>query len=125
VSGLRKAVRGLARRSSLPVEVVELPRRRCDSAAEGAAYFVVAEALTNAQKHAHAAHVRVRVTLNADKLKTEVMDDGVGSAAEDGGMGLQGLRDRVEALGGEFTLVSPAGGGTHITASIPATAVSS
>jgi signal transduction histidine kinase len=65
------------------------------------------------------------VTLNADKLKTEVMDDGVGSAAEDGGMGLQGLRDRVEALGGEFTLVSPAGGGTHITASIPATAVSS
>jgi signal transduction histidine kinase len=80
---------------------------------------VFAEALTNAQKHAHAAAITVRIVVAGDALRVEVADDGIGGAAESAGTGLQGLRDRVEALGGGFDVDSPLHGGTRVRASIP------
>jgi signal transduction histidine kinase len=120
-SGLAPAVKSLARRSPLPLKVVALPHTRCDESVEAAAYFVVAEALTNAQKHSRATSVSVSVRLTGHRLEVEVEDDGVGGAAEAGGVGLQGLRDRVEALGGELAVVSPRALGTRLRATIPAT----
>ena len=81
---------------------------------ETTAYFVVAEALTNAVKHAEARHVRVRVGREQDVLAVEVHDDGVGGATE-----LRSLRDRVDALGGRLTVDSPAGAGTRVLAELP------
>jgi signal transduction histidine kinase len=118
--GLGSAIRGLAARATVPVTLVELPRTRLDDNAEVTAYYVVAEALANAQKHARAASVKVRVGLrHHHTLCVEVVDDGVGAAVEAPGSGLQGLRDRVEAVGGSFTVDSDAGG-TSIVARIPA-----
>ncbi|HEX6460801.1 MAG TPA: MASE1 domain-containing protein [Thermoleophilaceae bacterium] len=118
--GLAAAIRSLAGRSQLPLTVVALPHSRGDGSAEAAAYFVVAEALTNAQKHSRASSVWVSVRLMGHKLLVEVADDGVGGAHEAGGVGLQGLRDRVEALGGDFAIASRTGIGTHLRATIPA-----
>jgi signal transduction histidine kinase len=118
--GLGSAIRGLAARATVPVTLVELPRTRLDDNAEVTAYYVVAEALANAQKHARAASVKVRVGLrHHHTLCVEVVDDGAGGAVEAPGSGLQGLRDRVEAVGGSFTLDSDSGG-TSIVARIPA-----
>jgi signal transduction histidine kinase len=119
--GLAKAIRRLAGGSSVPVELVELPDGRFDSAVEVAAYFVVVEALTNAQKHSHAKSVRVRMARVGKKLEVEVGDDGIGGASMPAGQGLQGLRDRVEALEGTFGVESVAGQGTRVAATIPAT----
>ncbi len=83
-----------------------------------AAYYVVAEALANVQKHAGARRVVVSAAVDAATLVIEVSDDGSGGAAEEGS-GLRGLADRVEALGGELGLESPAGGGTRLRAAIP------
>jgi PAS domain S-box-containing protein len=117
--GLGPALEALATRAPLPVELaLELPARP-QPAAEAAAYYVVAEALTNAVKHAGAEAVRVTATLTDGRLAIEVSDDGCGGAAFGAGTGLQGLADRVEALGGRLRVMSPPGAGTTLRAELP------
>ena len=103
----------------VPITVVELPSTRFDDTAEATAYYLFAEALTNAQKHAHATSIHVRATATTRTLDLEIADDGIGGATERAGGGLTGLRDRVEALGGTFNIDSPSGHGTRIAAAIP------
>jgi signal transduction histidine kinase len=86
---------------------------------EAAAYYVVAEALTNAAKHSHASEVSVRIAREDGFTRIEVADDGVGGADTEGGSGIRGLVDRVEALGGRLSLESPLGSGTTVQAAIP------
>ena len=86
---------------------------------EPAAYYVVAEALTNTAKHAAASVVDVEVTADEDVLQVCVRDDGRGGAAAGVGTGLVGLTDRIEALGGRLTVSSPPGAGTTVLAAIP------
>jgi signal transduction histidine kinase len=118
--GLGPALRALARRSVVPVGVQVDVDRRLPEPVEVAAYYVVAEALTNAAKHAEASEVVIRVGLGADELYIEVADDGVGGATSTGGgSGLVGLRDRVEAVSGRIDVSSPPGEGTTLTARIP------
>jgi signal transduction histidine kinase len=119
--GLAPAVKGVAARATVPVTLAELPEIRLDDAAEATAYYVVAEAVTNAQKHARASAITIRVGVRHDMLRVVVSDDGDGGAIETDGSGLQGLRDRVEAIGGTFAVESGRGG-TRITARIPALA---
>jgi signal transduction histidine kinase len=119
--GLARAVEIVAARSATPVELIELPHVRLDDTAEATAYYIVLEAVTNAQRYAHASLVRVRAHLYDSQLVLVVEDDGVGGAVERSDLGLQGLRDRVEATGGEFSVRSELGHGTRITAEIPAT----
>jgi signal transduction histidine kinase len=119
--GLASAISGIAARSALPITLVELPSTRVDEAAEATAYYLFAEILANAQKHAHASSIRERATTTPGTLHLEIADDGIGGATERAGGGLTGLRDRVEALGGTFTIDSPRGHGTRIAAAIPAT----
>jgi signal transduction histidine kinase len=120
-AGLANAIKGLAERSATPVRVLELPPTRLNDAAEAAAYYVVAESLTNAQKHAGASLIQVSAALTPGLLHILVADNGRGGAVEGAGIGLQGLRDRVEAIGGSFGLESSAGEGTRVAAVIPAT----
>jgi signal transduction histidine kinase len=117
--GLPVALDGLISRATIPVELeVELDRRPPE-AVELAAYYLVSESLTNLAKHAHASSARVEVVREADCLVVEVADDGVGGAVIDGGSGLRGMQDRVDALGGRLSVTSPKGGGTRIRAEIP------
>jgi signal transduction histidine kinase len=119
--GLSKAIERAAMHSPIPIEVVlQLRSARLDPAAEAAAYYVFTEAITNAQRHAQASLIRVRAAQDHSMLHIEITDDGVGGAAETAGLGLQGLRDRVETLGGAFELDSTSGHGTRIVAAIPA-----
>jgi signal transduction histidine kinase len=118
--GLARAVEDVAARSRTPVELLELPTQRLDETAEATAYYVVLEAITNAQRYAGAISIQVRAHLNGAALRVEVADDGVGGAAEQGNLGLQGLRDRVEATGGSFQVDSIPGHGTRVVAEIPA-----
>jgi signal transduction histidine kinase len=118
--GLARAIEVAAARASTPIELVALPEGRLDEVAETSAYFVVLEALNNAQRHAGAHLIRVRVQLRGARLLVEVADDGVGGATEQDELGLQGLRDRVEAIGGTFHIRSEHGAGTRIVAAIPA-----
>jgi signal transduction histidine kinase len=118
--GLRGALAGLAERSTVPMTLLEMPSVRLDSAAEATAYYVVAEAVSNTQKHAHASAVEVRARWAHGVLHIEVVDDGVGGAEERMGSGLEGLHDRVAAMDGDLDVASPAGVGTRIVASIPA-----
>jgi signal transduction histidine kinase len=116
--GLDAAVRALAAQSPISVTVsVTLPRRP-DPPVESAAYFVIAEALANAGKHADASRVDVRIMQHEDRLSVEIHDDGVGGADPRGG-GLSGLRSRVQALDGSLAVVSPQGGPTTIRAELP------
>jgi PAS domain S-box-containing protein len=117
--GLRAAVEMLAGRAPVPVEIVDIPAERLPEAVEAAAYYLVAEALTNVAKYASASIVTVRVAANDDRLLVEIADDGVGGADPSSGSGLRGLADRVEALGGSLDVVSPAGGGTTLRAQLP------
>jgi signal transduction histidine kinase len=117
--GLAGAVREVAGRATMPVVLGELPAMRFDDTTEATAYYVVSEAIANAQKHSGADAIRVRVALGPSVLHVEVADDGAGGAIETPGSGLEGLRDRVEAVGGTFALDSPAGRGTRIHAVIP------
>jgi signal transduction histidine kinase len=117
--GLEPALATIADTSSTPVTVVGAPSGRIDPTVEATAYYVVAEAVANAQRHAGATFVRVRLAPVRSYLSVEVVDDGRGGATFRVGSGLEGLRDRVEALGGEFRLDSPPGGGTRILAGIP------
>jgi len=117
--GLAGALGALAGRSPVPVTIEELPTERLPQPVEAAAYFVVSEALANVAKHAPGATAWVRATVEAGKLLVEVADDGPGGAATAPGSGLQGLDDRVAAVGGQLEIANPSGGGTRIRASIP------
>jgi len=116
--GLAAAIEALGRRSAMPVTVDADPEQRPLPVVETAAYFVVAEALTNVAKHGGGAAARVRVQRAGDDLVIDVADDGPGGADPDGG-GLTGLRHRVEALDGTLTVTSPRGGGTIVHAELP------
>jgi len=117
--GLAAAIDSLAERTPIPVHARVLPDR-IEPEAEVAAYFVVAETVTNAVKHADATEVRVEASLDAEHLSVTVADDGRGGADPRTGSGLQGLIDRVVAVGGSLTIDSPPGGGTTLRAIIPA-----
>ena len=117
--GLGPALRGLARRSPVPATVTIRADGRLPEPVEVAAYYVVAEALTNAARHAAASQIRVEVSKNGDALRLCVSDDGVGGADPAHGSGLTGLSDRVEALGGIMSVKSPRGGGTSIDVMLP------
>jgi len=123
--GLRPAVDALAARAPLPVEVEEIPDERLPEPVEAAAYYLIAEALTNVAKYAQASAVRVRIAAGDGDLVVEVSDDGVGGADPAAGSGLRGLADRVEALGGALAIVSAAGAGTVLRARIPSAGVTS
>ena len=117
--GLAPALRTLARRSPVPVVLdVRLPGGVAESV-EVAAYYFVAETLTNTTKHAEASRVDVTVELRDGRLCVRVRDDGVGGADPACGSGLVGLKDRIEAFGGTMTLDSPSGGGTTLVAQLP------
>jgi len=118
--GLRAAVEMLAGRAPVPVEIADIPDERLPEPVEAAAYYLIAEALTNVAKYARASAVRVRVAASDAGVSVEVSDDGVGGADAAAGSGLRGLADRVEALGGSLDVVSPAGAGTSLRAEIPA-----
>ena len=115
--GLRAGVDALVDRVDLPVQV-DLPAERLRAEVEASAYFVVAEALTNIMKHSHASHADVTASVENGSLQVDVRDDGIGGA-DPGGHGLVGMADRVTALGGQLTIDSPAGCGTHVSARIP------
>lgn len=117
--GLRPALRTLARRSALPVELDVHVDGRQPEPVEVAAYYVVAEALTNAVKYAQATLVNVHVQVRGNYLHLSLSDDGVGGADPKRGTGLIGLIDRVEALGGALALDSPPGQGTRLHADFP------
>jgi signal transduction histidine kinase len=117
--GLAPALRDVAARAAVPVEVGELPEERLAGPVEAAAYFTVSEALTNVTRYANASAARIDVRTRDGRLAIEVADDGVGGAVAGGGSGLRGLADRLGALGGELRVESPSGAGTRLSATIP------
>jgi signal transduction histidine kinase len=118
--GLRAGVDTVVARLDLPVRV-DVPAERLPAEIEASAYFIVAEALTNVVKHAHAASAQVRASVQDGTLCVEIRDDGSGGADPDG-HGLVGMRDRVTTLGGQLEIESPAGGGTLVAATLPLSA---
>jgi signal transduction histidine kinase len=116
--GLRAALTELAERSAVPVEL-DVPATRFMPAHELVAYFVCSEALANVAKYAGASHARVTVLASKHRIRVLIADDGVGGADARRGSGLQGLADRVEALGGWLHVDSPVGGGTRVEAVLP------
>ncbi|HWN63023.1 MAG TPA: GAF domain-containing protein, partial [Streptosporangiaceae bacterium] len=119
--GLGAAIRALARRSPLPVRVQLRVDGRLPGSCEITAYYVAAEAFTNAAKHADASAVDIVIEEAGGTLRVQVRDDGAGGADASRGSGLTGLRDRVEAEGGTMTVDSPAGAGTVLTVLLPVT----
>jgi signal transduction histidine kinase len=117
--GLGPALKTLARRSSVPVDLDLTLDRRLPDSIDVAVYYVVAEALTNAAKHAAASLVNVRVDTHDETLRLLIRDDGIGGADSRKGSGLIGLQDRVEALGGHMEITSPPGSGTSVHINIP------
>jgi signal transduction histidine kinase len=117
--GLGPAVSALGDRVPIPVEADLEAEGRLPAPVEAAAYFVASEALTNVVKYAQAPFARVRIRREGDELVVTVSDDGVGGAELGRGSGLNGLQDRVAAVGGTLSLDSPAGGGTRLEARIP------
>jgi signal transduction histidine kinase len=117
--GLGAAVEALADRSPVPVEVASVPGERLPAVVEAAAYFVVAEALTNVAKYAGATHAEVRLAHEHGFAHVEVRDDGAGGADPAAGTGLRGLADRLAALDGRLEVDSPPGRGTAVRARIP------
>ncbi len=117
--GLAAAVETLAARAPVPIRVEEMPAEPLPKPVEAAAYYLVAEAVTNVAKYADASSVTVTVRRRPRDVVVEVADDGVGGADPSGGSGLRGLADRVAALDGRFSVESPAGGGTRLHAEIP------
>src|SRR4051812_20840404 len=117
--GLAPALRDVAARSPVPVEVGKLPDERLPGPVEAAAYFTVSEALTNVSRYAGATVASVDVRTDGGRLAIEVTDDGVGGAVAGGGSGLRGLADRLGALGGDLRVDSPPGAGTRLSATIP------
>jgi signal transduction histidine kinase len=117
--GLGPALRALARRSAVPVDLDVTTTARFSDPVEVAAYYVASEALANAMKHARASHIEMSLAARDGSLLLSVRDDGAGGADPARGSGLAGLADRVEALGGSIRVHSAAGAGTHITADLP------
>ncbi len=117
--GLRPALRALARRAPVPVQIEECADRRLPEHVEVTAYYMIAEALTNAAKHARASAVSVRAEVTGEVLVVIVRDDGTGGADPSRGTGLVGLKDRVEALGGRLLIESPQRKGTTLRAELP------
>ncbi len=118
--GLTAAVEDLVDRMPLPTNLVVVDVKEPLSPTVGStAYFVVAEALANAVKHAGASTLSVRLERTGSQLLIEVADDGVGGAASGAGVGLRGLLDRVDVLGGQLAIDSPPGYGTHLVAELP------
>jgi signal transduction histidine kinase len=118
-SGLRPALRALARRSAVPVSLDVQVKGRLPEPVEVAAYYAVAEALTNIAKYAGASAAEVEATAGERVLRVSVRDDGRGGADFGRGSGLTGLKDRIEALGGRIWLQSPPGGGTTVQIALP------
>ena len=118
--GLGPALKTLARRSSVPVDLSIRVPARPPARIEVAVYYVVAEALTNVAKHGKASLVVVDVEARSGDIRVAVSDDGVGGADPSRGSGLLGLRDRVDALGGTMSLTSPPGNGTSLVVHLPA-----
>jgi signal transduction histidine kinase len=117
--GLRPALKTLARRSPVPVELHVSDDRRLPRPLEVAAYYIVSEALTNAAKHAGATELTVDMSAEDGFVRLSIADDGVGGADPARGSGLVGLKDRVEALRGTLEIASAPGGGTMLRATIP------
>jgi PAS domain S-box-containing protein len=117
--GLGVALKTLARRSTVPVNLDVAIGRRFADPVEVTTYFVVAEALGNAAKHAKASEVTVGARHDDDTLYLSIRDDGVGGADFSSGSGLIGLKDRIEALGGQLQIESPPGQGTSLHITIP------
>jgi PAS domain S-box-containing protein len=117
--GLPTAVAALAARATLPVDVESTLAARLPPAVEIAAYYVVSESLTNIARHARATRARVRLSCAGETLLVQVTDDGVGGADPEGGSGLRGLGDRIDALDGSITVSSTAGQGTTVAVRIP------
>ena len=119
--GLHPALKALARRSTVPVRLDVRVEGRLPEQIEVAAYYAIAEAMTNAAKHARASVVDVAVDIAGGVLRVRIDDDGCGGANPAEGSGLVGLEDRVEALGGQLWLASPAGAGTTYRPHCPCT----
>jgi signal transduction histidine kinase len=119
--GLGAALKALARRSAVPVDLDLRISSRPSPTVEAAAYYVVAEALTNATKHAQASEVRIEAANRDGRLELSIVDDGVGGADPQAGSGLVGLTDRVDALGGRIVINSPPGQGTRMRVELPVT----
>jgi signal transduction histidine kinase len=117
--GLGAALEALAGRAPIAVELADVPAEPLPEPIEAAAYFVIAEALTNVVKYAHASQATVSVSRDNGYAVVEVTDDGIGGADPGRGSGLRGLVDRVSALDGSMELDSPAGAGTRLRAEIP------
>jgi signal transduction histidine kinase len=117
--GLGPALKTLARRCPIPANVNVLVEGRLPESVEVAAYYVVAEALTNAAKYAQATNVKVCAEIKEGNLCLSIHDDGIGGADSSEGSGLIGLKDRVEVLGGHMKVISPPGIGTSLHVTIP------
>jgi signal transduction histidine kinase len=118
-TGLRPALRSLARRSTVPVTLDIHVDGRLPEPITVAIYYTVSEALTNVAKYAHASAVDVHLAVENTAVRLSIHDDGIGGAHLGGGSGLIGLKDRVEALDGRIQIVSPAQGGTSLLVNIP------
>src|SRR3954451_21203194 len=116
--GLQGGVASLVSRADLPVQV-EVTPERLPAPLEATAYFILAEAFTNAVKHARAQSARIVAAVDGETLRLEVRDDGVGGASLNGSTGLLGLQDRAAAMGGELHIESRPGAGTAVTAALP------
>jgi GAF domain-containing protein len=121
-AGLGPALRALARRSAIPIDVDVDLEERLPAPAEAAAYYIASEALTNVAKHAHANVVELIATHDDGVLTLEVRDDGIGGVDAGRGSGILGLTDRVEALGGTISITSPPSGGTTLSVRLPTAA---
>lgn len=117
--GLDAALSAVVARAPVPVKLDVRVDPRPPAAVESAAYFVVNEALTNVARHAQATRASVSIARSGDRLVVEIRDDGVGGADASRGTGLQGLRDRVSAFGGNMHVISPDGGPTTISVELP------
>ncbi len=118
--GLAPAIDVLAERASMPIECAVEIDERLAPAVEAAAYFLVAEALTNVTRYAEASSARVEVTRDGEEIVVAIADDGVGGVDPKAGGGLRGLQDRVAAVGGTLEIDSPVGQGTRVCARLPA-----
>jgi signal transduction histidine kinase len=119
-AGLGPALKALARRSAVPVELDLNLGPRLGQQLEAAGYYVVSEALANAAKHARASVIEVRADGRDGALSLSIHDDGIGGADPGRGSGIIGLKDRVEALGGTISVLSPPGHGTTLHVELPA-----
>jgi signal transduction histidine kinase len=117
--GLGPALKMLARRSPIPVQLDVRAEAQLPEPVELAAYYIVSEALANTAKYAQASVVRVAVEALDGVLRVAVRDDGIGGADPAGGSGLLGLKDRAEAIGGTISLESPRGAGTSLQVELP------